>query len=176
MGTHPFSPQACLLAALLAWSPGVHAAVPLGKGSDEPQSTRAGAFDATFQRVIGPESLGASTNAYDADLERLRAQLPANDPQRELRFRSVYCGSSRWKDADAGLAYSDRAVAVAGAARDVASEARARLCRAFYITQTRGTQRGLPEVDETIALLADALEPQLLAEALEMRGDLQMKL
>lgn len=176
MGTHPFSPQACLLAALLVWLPGVHAAAPPGKGSDEPRNTRAGAFDATFQRVIGPESLEATTNAYDADLERLRAQLPANDPPREVRFRSVYCGSTRWKDAAAGLAYSDRAVSVAHAARDVASEARARLCRAYYITLTRGTQRGLPEVDEAIALLANAREPQLLAESMEVRGDLHSML
>ncbi len=172
MGTHPHSQKACLLAALLTLASGVHAAGPIGSGSDEPQTTRAGGFDVTFKRVIGPESLEASTNAYDADLERLRAQLPANDPVREVRFRSVYCGSTRWKDAAAGLAYSDRAVAVARAARDVASEARARLCRTFYITQTRGTQRGLPEVDETITLLQDAREPQLLAESLEVRGDL----
>ncbi len=161
-----------MLAALLAWSPGMHAATPLGKGSDEPQNTRVGAFDATFKRVIGPESLEVSRKEYDADLERLRAQLPANDSLREVRFRSVYCGSTRWKDAVAGLAYSERAVSLARAGRDVASEARARLCRAFYITQTKGTQRGLPEVEGTITLLQDAREPQLLAETLEVRGDL----
>ena len=164
--------MACLLAALLAWLPGVHAAVSVRTGSDEPQTTRAEAFDATFQRVIGPESLDSTTAGYDADLERLRALLPASDRVREARFRSVYCGSSRWKNPVEALTYSDRALTLARNARDVASEARARLCRAAYIMRTNGSQRGLPEVEKTIVLLQDAREPQLLAETLETRGDL----
>ena len=89
------SSMACPLAALLAWSPGAHAAVSVRTGSDEAQTTRVEAFDATFQRVIGPESLDSTTAGYDADLERLRTLLPASDRVRESRFRSVYCGSSR---------------------------------------------------------------------------------
>ena len=172
VGTQLHLLKACLLAALLAWSPGARAAGPVGIGSDEPATTRAGAFDATFQRVIGPNTLEISSNAYASELERLRAQLPPNDPAREVRFRSVYCGSTRWKDAEAGLAYSDRAVALARSARDITSEARARLCRVFYITQSRGTLSGLPEVEQAVVLLTEAREPQLLAESLQMRGDL----
>lgn len=176
MGTHPSLWKTCLLALFLTWSPGAHAQGPATMDGNEPRSTKVGAFDETFQRVIGPETLDVSTNVYDTDLERLRAQLPPNDPAREVRFRSVYCGSTRWKDAEAGLAYSDRAVALAQVARDIASEARARLCRVFYITQSRGTRSGLPEVEQAIALLTEAREPQLLAESLQMRGDLHSML
>ncbi len=173
VGTLPHPLLACLLAALLAWTPGAHAAGAVPVGSGVPQGTRAEAFDAILQRVTGPESLDSTRIAYNADLERLRSLLPANDRARDVRFRSVYCGNSdRWKDPAAGLAYSDRALAMARAGRDLASEARARLCRAAYVMYTKGTQRGLPELEQAIALLQDAGEPQLLAEAVEMRGDL----
>ncbi len=176
MGTHPSLWKTSLLALLLAGSPGGHAQGLAAVGGDAPRSAPEAAFDSTFQRVIGPDTLDSSTAAYDDELERLRAQLPPNDPAREIRFRSVYCGSTRWKDAAAGLAYSDRAIALARTARDIASEARARLCRTFYITQASGTRNGLAEVEQAVALLRDAREPQLLAESLQARGDLQSML
>jgi diguanylate cyclase (GGDEF)-like protein len=165
--------KAVLLAALAAASPWVCAQTAMHHDASEPASTRAAAFDETFQRVIGPASLETTTQAYEADLERLRALLPANDPVRDLRFRSVYCGSLRWKDAEQGLAYSDAALRRARDVRDLASEARAMLCRAAYIMQTSGSQRGLPELDKAIALLQNTPEQQLLAESLESRGDVQ---
>ncbi len=157
--------------ALLAPSAAAFAEIAVGAGI-EPSSTRTAAFDETFQRVVGPASLDASTDAYNADLERLRALLPADDAAREVRFRSVYCGSRRWKDAALGLAYSDEALRMARDARDIASEARAMLCRAAHVMNTSGSQRGLPEVEKAIALLQDSQEQQLLAESLETRGDL----
>ncbi len=157
---------------LLAWPALACAFAAPHPGTDEPTSTRAAAFDATLRKVTGPESLDSSSDAYDADLERLRALLPADDPARDVRFRSVYCGSSKWKDIERGLEYSDTALKLARDARDPASEARAILCRTNYIQLTSGTQRGLPEVEKAIALLQEGQEPQLLAEALEMRGDL----
>lgn len=160
---------ACLLAVLAAL-PCVANPTP---AAPEPTTTRASAFDATYARVIGPESLDATTEAYDADLERLRALLPVGDRVRDARFRSVYCGSSRWKDATVGLAFTEEALRLARDARDPASEARALLCRAGFTMQTSGSQRGLPDVDKAIALLERAREPQLLAEALEARGDIQ---
>ena len=161
------------MAALLAWPLALPAFAQMHAGADEPTSTRAAAFDATWQRVIGPASLDSSADAYDADLERLRALLPAGDHARDARFRSVYCGSSKWKQPQQGLDYSDAALELAREARDPAAEARAMLCRAAYIMSISGSQRGLPEVDKAIALLRDSQEQQLLAEALEMRGDLQ---
>ena len=161
------------MAALLAWPLAAHASAPVHADADEPTDTRAAAFDATLRKLLGPESLDGNTASHDADLERLRALLPANDPAREARFRSIYCASSRWKDAQRGLAYADEALALARDARDPASEARALLCRAGYIMQISGTRRGLPEVEKAIALLADGHEQQLLGEALETRGDLQ---
>ena len=135
-------------------------------------TAQATAFDTILQRVIGPASLDASSTDYDADLQRLRALLPAGDMPREVRFRSVYCGSSKWKEPEQGLAYSDEALRLARDARDVASEARVMLCRATYIMLVSGSQRGLPEVEKAITLLQAVDEPQLLAEALQMRGDI----
>ena len=93
------------MAALLAWPLALPAFAQMHAGADEPTSTRAAAFDATWQRVIGPASLDSSADAYDADLERLRALLPAGDHARDARFRSVYCGSSKWKQPQQGLDY-----------------------------------------------------------------------
>ena len=168
--SHPL--KAVLLAALLAWPTAALASTAMHLEAGEPTSTRTAAFDATFRKVVGPESLETTTEAYDADLERLRALLPAGDTARDVRFRSVYCGSSKWKDATRGLAYSDAALTMARDARDIASEARAMLCRAAYIMMLSGSQRGLPEVDKVIALLGESKEQQLLAESLEMRGDI----
>ncbi|WP_374609358.1 diguanylate cyclase [Thermomonas sp.] len=156
----------------MAWPLVAFAATPQHADAYEPTSTRTAAFDATLQRVVGPEWLESTFAAYDADLERLRALLPAGDMPREVRFRSVYCGSSKWKEPEQGLAYSDEALRLARDARDVASEARAMLCRATYVILVSGSQRGLPEVEKAIALLQAVDEPQLLAEALQMRGDI----
>lgn len=166
------SSKASLLAALFAWLLPALAFASMPADADEPTSTRAAAFDATLQKVIGPQSMDSSSAAYDADLERLRAQLPAGDPARDVRFRSVYCGSSIWTDAQRGLAYADEALKLARDARDIASEARTMLCRASFIMQASGAQRGLPELDKAVTLLQDSREQQLLAETLEMRGDL----
>ena len=164
--------RAGLVAALMAWPLVAFAATSRHADAPEPASTRAAAFDATLQKVVGPASLDSTFDAYDADLERLRALLPPGDMHREARFRSVYCGSSKWKDPKQGLAYSDEALRLARDARDVASEARAMLCRSAYIMLVSGSQRGLPEVEKAIALLQDTDEQQLLAEALEIRGDI----
>ena len=167
--SHPI--LASLVSALLAW-PGMALATTASHAHPiEPSSTRAAAFDATLRNVIGPESLDSSTSAYEADLERLRALLPAGDAARETQFRSVYCFSERWKDLRQGLAYSDEALKRARDRRDLASEARAQLCRAYYIGELSGDQRGLPELDKALGLLRDSDEQQLLAEALEARGD-----
>ena len=147
----------------------------LAQSNPPPASTTAGqaaTFDRILQRVVGPESLESSTDAYEADLERLRVLLPAGDTAREVQFRSIYCGSTRWKNPQQGLAFADVALKRARDARDVASEARAMLCRATYIMLISGSKRGAPEVEGAIALLRDTEEQQLLAEALEMRGDI----
>ena len=135
-------------------------------------ATGSAAFDTILQRVIGPDSLSASSTDYDADLQRLRAALPPGDRARDARLRSVYCGSATWRDPVQGLAYADAALALARDLNDTASHARALLCRAEFVMLTSGTQRGLPEVDKAVALLADAHDPQLLGEALETRGDI----
>jgi diguanylate cyclase (GGDEF)-like protein len=160
-----------LLAALCAWPLATPAGEPLPDGAIKPTQTRAAAFDATFEKVVGPASLDASSAAYDAELERLSALLPDGDRQRDVRFRSVYCGSERWKDPQRGLAYSDEALARARDLHDIASEARAMVCRAYFIMLISGSQRGLPEYNKVVALLANSQEQQLLAETLGMRGD-----
>ena len=135
-------------------------------------TAQATAFDTILQRVIGPASLDASSTDYDADLQRLRAALPAGDRARDARFRSVYCGSSTWRDPVQGLAYADAALALARDLNDSASQARALLCRAEYVMLTSGTQRGLADVDQALDMLDNGHEPQLLGEALETRGDI----
>ena len=152
--------------------PGLLLAQPNPAPDTPAPSGPAAAFDEALQRVIGPGSLSATGTAYDADLERLRTTLPAGDQARDARFRSDYCGSSTWRDVVQALAYSDAALAMARDLNDTASEARALLCRAEYVMLTSGTQRGLPEVDKAVDLLANGNEPQLLAESLETRGDI----
>ena len=169
---HPLA--AVLLAALCAWPTlALTTTSALRPAVAEPTHTRAAAFDATFQKVVGPASLDATRDAYEADLEHLRALLPQGDRVREARLRSVYCGSESWKDPVPGLAYSDLALKLARDLRDVASEARAILCRANYIMLTNGSQRGLPEIEKAVTLLRDTQEQQLLAESLQMLGDTQ---
>lgn len=160
-----------LFSALCAVPLATPASVPLRGGAVEPAVTREAAFDETFQKVVGPTSMEASSGAYEGYLQRLQALLPAGDQPREVRFRSVYCGSLTWKDRPRGLAYSDEALKRARDLHDVASEARAMLCRADFIMLLSGNQRGLPEYNKVVALLADSQEQQLLAETLEMRGD-----
>lgn len=160
-----------LLCALCAWPLATPASAPARGGPGETAITGAAAFDATFQEVVGPASMDASSADYDANLERLGALLPEGDRQRDVRFRSVYCGSQTWLDPERGLAYSDEALRRARDLHDIASEARAMLCRADFIMRISGSQRGLPEYDKVISLLADGQEPQLLAETLELRGD-----
>lgn len=113
-----------------------------------------------------------NSSTYAGYLERLQALLPAGDQAREVRFRSVYCAASTWTDPKRGLAYSEQALKRARDLHDMTSEARALLCRASYIMQISGSQRGLPEYDKVVAMLANSHEEQLLAETLEMRGDL----
>jgi len=163
--------KAVLLAALCAWPMATPAGVPMRGGEAVPTTTREAAFDETFQKVVGPASIESSTAAYEADLERLRALLPAGDRARDARFRSVYCGSIAWKDPVRGLAYSDQALKRARDQHDIAAEARAMGCRASFIMSISGSQRGVPEYDKIVSLLANGQEPQLLAETLEMRGD-----
>ena len=139
------------MAALLAWPVLAHAYASVHADAGEPTDTRTAAFDATFGKLSGPASLDSNTASYDTDLERLRALLPVGDLARDARFRSLYCASDKWRDAQDGLAYSDGALAVARDARDPASEARAMLCRAGYIGLIGGTQRSLPEVEKAIA-------------------------
>ncbi len=160
-----------VLVALCACSGAAPADLLLREGGTPPPNSREAAFDETFQRVVGPASMDASSTAYNADLERLSALLPVGDQPRDVRFRSVYCGSDRWTDPVAGLAYSDEALKRARDQHDLASEARAMLCRASFIELTSGSQRGLPEYDKVVSLLADSHEQQLLAETLEIRGD-----
>ncbi|MFS8137890.1 MAG: diguanylate cyclase [Thermomonas sp.] len=140
-------------------------------GNNSPAVSREAAFDATFQKVVGPASMEASSIAYEADLQRLQAMVPAGDAAREVQFHSVYCGSRGWKEPKRGLAYSDDALKRARDQHDLASEARAMLCRANYIMLISGSQRGLPEYNKVVELLANSREQQLLAETLEMRGD-----
>jgi tetratricopeptide (TPR) repeat protein len=133
----------------------------------------AAAFDSVFERVIGPISLDATTTAYEHDLDRLQQLLPPGDHVREVRFRSVFCGSIRWKDVNHGLEYSQQALQMAQAAGDHVSEARALLCRAAYLSLRDGDRHGLPDIDRALAVLDKLDEPQLEGETLQMRGDLR---
>jgi diguanylate cyclase (GGDEF)-like protein len=169
---HLYPWKAVLLAASCAWSLATPASVPLRGGAVEPAATREVAFDETFQKVVGPTSMEANSVAYEGYLQRLQALLPAGDRAREVRLRSVYCGSRIWQEPKRGLAYSDDALKRARDLHDVASEARAMLCRTDFIMLISGNQRGLPEYDKVVTLLANSPEQQLLAETLEMRGDI----
>ncbi len=160
-----------MLAALCAWPVASPASVPTQVGASNTTATREAAFDTTLEKVVGPTSMEASSTAYESNLERLQALLPAGDALRDAQLRSVYCGSRTWEDAKRGLVYSDEALKRARDVHDLASEARSRLCRATFIMLTSGSQRGLPEYNKIVAMLADSKEQQLLAETLEMRAD-----
>ena len=134
--------------------------------------TPAAAFDQMFDHVIGPATLEISTEAYEQDLQKLQQLLPAGDPAREVQFRSVYCGSIRWRDADRGLAYSEKALQSAQAVHDGPSVVRALLCRSAYIAERDGSHHALPDLNRAITLLQGLPEPQLQGEALVMRGSL----
>lgn len=133
----------------------------------------AAVFDSVFERVVGPVSLDATTAAYEQDLERLQKLLPPGDHARDVRFRSVFCGSLRWKDVDQGLVYSEQALRMAQAAGDRASEARSLLCRSAYLMLRDGSRHGLPDIDRALGVLEKLDEPQLQGETLQMRGDLR---
>ena len=152
--------------------------LPMARAGDTAPATHAGAtpataaFDTLLDKLTGPASLQATSADYERDLERLRGLLPAGDRARDARFRSVYCGSLRWKDPVEGLAYAEGALALARDLHDTPSQARALLCRAAYTMLASGSRRGLPDLDKAIGLLDGGREPQLLAESLESRGDL----
>lgn len=156
-------PWACLAAG------GGPPATPLPQSQP---SSQAAVFDSVFERIVGPVSLDASSNNYEQDLERLRASLPPGDAERDVRLRSVYCGSTRWKDANRGLAYSDEALRMARAGRDGASEVRALLCRAAFLSERDGSRHAIPDLDRAVGLVEKLSEPLLQAETLVTRGDL----
>ncbi|MCR6494923.1 diguanylate cyclase [Thermomonas sp. S9] len=134
--------------------------------------SKAAQFDAVFQNVIGPGSMDAPYDAYAGWLEQLRILLPPGDKAREVQFRSVYCGSPRWKDAQQGLAYSQEAFRRALAAGDVASQGRALFCQVGFVQELEGTRRSIAVADRMVALLERSAERQLLGEALMLRGGL----
>ncbi len=162
-----FSIKALLAAALLAWSLGARA-----QPAPPSPATNAAAFDQLFEKLNGPDYLNASGAAIEAAIARLHDLLPPNDKARDLRYRSVYCGSLDWKDLAQGLKYSDDAVKLARAQHDRASEARALTCRSTYLMLSKGSQLGLPDLNAAIELLRGHDHHQLLGEVLEMRGDL----
>ncbi|MFN3310997.1 MAG: diguanylate cyclase [Thermomonas sp.] len=168
MGPAPWLRNLLLLLALLP------AAVPsyasLLDGPPPPQ--KAAQFDAVFQNVVGPGSMDAPYETYSTWLEQLRILLPPGDNAREVQFRSVYCGSPRWKDAQQGLAYTDDALRRAKAARDIASQGRAQFCRVGFVQLLGGTRQAIAEADKLVALLQDSNERQLYGESLMLRGGL----
>lgn len=159
----------CLLPVLLApvaWGAGAQ------QQAGDAGADRAIQFDAVFERVVGPSSMDSTSADYDNNLERLRALLPSGDKARDIQFRSVYCGSERWKDPVRGLAYSDEALRRAQAVGDIASEGRARFCRVSFLSILNGGKEALAEAERMVALLQNSSERQLFAEALSLRGSL----
>ncbi|MEO5630093.1 MAG: hypothetical protein ABIQ62_10050, partial [Thermomonas sp.] len=78
-----------LLIVLCAWPTASLAATSAMRPSlIEPTHTRAAAFDASFLKIVGPASLDDTRDAYEANLERLRALLPPGDRVREVRLHS----------------------------------------------------------------------------------------
>ena len=162
-----------LAALALAWPCACLAVgfVPPDTAEPQPPSPTA-EFDTVFQRVVGPASLDASTPDYERDLDRLRGLLGSVDAARAVRFRSVDCGSTRWKDVARGLAYSEQAVQAAREAGDRASQARALVCRSNFLMLRDGTRHALPDLDRALAVLGKQDDPQLQGEILVMRADL----
>jgi diguanylate cyclase (GGDEF)-like protein len=162
-----------LAALALAWPCACFAIGFVPPDMVEPRApTPAAEFDAVFQRVVGPASLEASTPDYERELDRLRALLPAVDAVREVRFRSVDCGSTRWKDVARGLAYSEQALQAARDNGDRASQARALVCRSSFMMLRDGSRHALPDLDRALDVLKGQNEPQLEGELLVMRADL----
>lgn len=170
MGLTCANAMRALLATLLAVSSCLAFAAPA------PPQPSAAAFDQVFQRIIGPASMDADIRTYYADLESLRGLVPPGDTAREVKFRSVYCGSERWENPRQGLAYSDEAVRRARAIGDLASEARAGLCRMDYTMALEGSRKGLPIADAIIERLRGSKERQLLGEILLARGSVLSEL
>ena len=163
-----------LAALALAWPCACFAIGFVPPDAVEPRAPSAAVrFDIVFQQITGPASLDAGTAAFEQDLDRLQRLLPPGDRARDARFRSVFCNSDRWKDADQGLAYSEQALQMARTVGDRASEARSLLCRSFYLSLRDGSRHGLPDIDRALGILDKLDEPQLQGEALEMRGDLR---
>ena len=160
----------CWLPLLLV--PAVFAAGPSAAQQPAPGADRASQFDTVFERIVGPSSMDSISADYDANLERLRVLLPPGDQARDIQFRSVYCGSERWKDPDRGLAYANEALRRAQAAGDIASEGRARFCRVDFLSTLKGGKEALAEAERMVALLQNSSERQLLAESLSLRGSL----
>jgi diguanylate cyclase (GGDEF)-like protein len=162
-----------LAALALAWPCACFAIGFVPPDMVEPRApTPAAEFDAVFQRVVGPASLEASTPDYERELDRLRALLPAVDAVREVRFRSVDCGSTRWKDVARGLAYSEQALQAARDNGDRASQARALVCRSSFMMLRDGSRHALPDLDRALDVLKGQNEPQLEGEIMVMRADL----
>lgn len=166
---HPL--KVLLLAALCAWPLATPASVPPHDAAPVTTSSREAAFDEIFEKVTGPGSMELRSTIFQGYLERLQSTLPAGDEIRETRFKSVFCASRSWTNATRALAYSDEALKRARNLRDVASQARAMLCRGNHIMAISGSQRGIPEFNKAVKLLEASDDKQLLAEALEMRGD-----
>lgn len=169
MGLAPWLRNLLLLLALLPAAAPSFASL-LDAPPAPPQ--KAAQFDAVFQNVVGPSSMDAPYETYGTWLEQLRTQLPPGDAVREVQFRSVYCGSPRWKDAQQGLAYTDEALRRAQAARDIASQGRAQFCRVGFVQLLHGTRQAIAEADKLVALLQDSGERQLYGESLMLRGGL----
>lgn len=162
-----------LVLCLIGW------ALPCARaqiGPSTPGSTPTEQFDEVFQRVVGPGSMDASRDDYDADLERLNALLPSGDTAREVKFRSVYCGSDRLGDYPQALAYSTDAVQRASAIGDVASQARALFCKALYVELLDNARAALAELETAATLLEGTQERQLLAEIQVQQGILRSDL
>jgi diguanylate cyclase (GGDEF)-like protein len=160
-----------LAALVLAWPCACFAIGFVPPDSVAPQPiVPAAEFDAMFQRVVGPASLDASTPEYEQELDRLRALLPDVDAARKVRFRSVYCGSTRWKDLDKGIAYTEQALQAARDSGDRASQARALVCRSSFMMLRDGSRHALPDLDRALTVLEKGDEPQLEGEVLMMRG------
>ena len=133
---------------------------------------QAAQFDAVFEKIVGPDSMDAPIDGYLANIERLRTLIPAGDVARDIRFRSVYCGSDTWKDPKQGLAFTDNAFRLAQAAGDIASQGRALFCRANFTAELHGTRAALDDANQVVSLLENSGEQQLFAEALMQRGSL----
>lgn len=130
------------------------------------------AFDALYARITGPASLEAFASESNADLDRLRKLLPPGDAVRELRYRTVYCASNRWTDNERALDYARETLRRAEAMHDLAAQGRALICTTGYVLPLQGLQPALAEMDKAVAVLENIEEPQLLGEALMIRGSL----